>query len=67
MVAAQETVTCKCGHTDTLRACTLATPWGVFRCPACKWTWERVLTTMGGGKTCIVIREYTPCNREVRS
>ena len=59
----EETITCKCGHTDTLKAFPLAQPWMVFRCPSCRLRWVRALCCpMGGGKTRIVIEEYNPCD-----
>lgn len=50
-----ETITCKCGHTDTLRTFTVQQPWGVYRCPACKYRWHRALEN---GR--VVLRECIP-------
>jgi hypothetical protein len=68
MNPATETITCKCGHTDTLQAFVYLQPWQVFRCPGCKFRFIRALapaslsTPMGGGKTRVVLKEFNPCD-----
>jgi hypothetical protein len=55
----EESVTCKCGHTGTLRAFTFSQPWQVFKCPSCKYRFCRTLR-ISGEKSRVVVQEFDP-------